>query len=285
VTPWWWPGEAETCRQVYVIKRWIVHVLVRLLQIIDENAQNITHKHLHLCYVKTHVLFPPPSHVRYYLIRRLSIYYTKTCLKIRLQNIYFKWRFLKPVKFRKPRRTTGGRKRGYPLQQVVPASLSGETRLVWFPTRQTRNIASWQRIWGFTSESVLERNCVTPYVLWVYISILTAKWIAAVRSQADTLTWLAVGPTEGNFPGSQATKRLKLSLTSIQIVRGKETRHASALHTWLGWPDVLVLQDLPFSRLGSSFVLHVRNVLFIFRSYLGPLKTLSNHFPQTLKNP
>jgi hypothetical protein len=32
VDRWWWPGEAETCRQVYVIKRWIVHVLVKLLQ-------------------------------------------------------------------------------------------------------------------------------------------------------------------------------------------------------------------------------------------------------------
>jgi hypothetical protein len=31
VTPWWWPGEAETCRRVGLIKKWIVHVLVWLL--------------------------------------------------------------------------------------------------------------------------------------------------------------------------------------------------------------------------------------------------------------
>jgi hypothetical protein len=38
VTPWWWPREAETCRREYIIKKWIVHVLEKLLQSCKHNV-------------------------------------------------------------------------------------------------------------------------------------------------------------------------------------------------------------------------------------------------------
>jgi len=88
--------------------------------------------------------FPTPLPCTLYLIRRYSVYSTTTSFKTRYLFTCLggvssgQWN---SVSHRHVRWTSGGRKQGYPLHQaILPVSLSGATRLVWFPVRQTQNI-------------------------------------------------------------------------------------------------------------------------------------------------